>query len=121
MKKKERERISITVVYCVCTRRVAVVEEPVRSARHNDPVSLLCHFAIADQIEHKKHAMESSLSVPARQPTHRNAPSPTSPKFARGAGPHVDDYMRMEMDVKKRKEMEHRVSANVVRGHVSVV
>ena len=33
----------------------------------------------------------------------------TTPRFARGAGPHVDQYMRREMDEKRRKQMEHMV------------
>lgn len=33
----------------------------------------------------------------------------TTPQFARGAGPHVDQYMRREMDEKRRKQMEHMV------------
>ena len=34
----------------------------------------------------------------------------TTPRFARGAGPHVDQYMKREMDEKRRKQMEHMVS-----------
>lgn len=33
----------------------------------------------------------------------------TTPRFARGAGPHIDQYMRKEMDEKRRKRMEHMV------------
>ena len=34
----------------------------------------------------------------------------TTPRFARGAGPHVDQYMIREMNEKRRKQMEHMVS-----------
>ena len=33
----------------------------------------------------------------------------TTPRFARGAGPHVDQYMLQEMNEKRRKQMEHMV------------
>ena len=44
----------------------------------------------------------------------RNEPQATeihgsTPRFARGAGPHVDQYMLQEMNEKRRKQMEHMV------------
>ena len=72
---------------------------------------LPCHFT-ADQIEHKKQTMETFMLEAACQPAIAYPTSSTSPKFARGIGLHVDDYMKMEMEAKKRKEMEHRVSAD---------
>lgn len=36
----------------------------------------------------------------------------TTPRFARGAGPHVDQYMKREMDEKRRKQMENMVSGD---------
>ena len=70
---------------------------------------LLCHF-VADQIEPKRHVMETFVPGASLQPAKKYAPSSTSPKYARGIGPHVDDYMRMEMEARKIKEMEHQVS-----------
>lgn len=70
---------------------------------------VLCHF-VADQIELRKQ-METFLPEASLEPAVKHVLSSTSPKFARGAGPHVDDYMKMEMEAKKRKEKEHRVSA----------
>ena len=43
------------------------------------------------------------------EPQQHNHVYNTTPRFARGAGPHVDQYMRREMDEKRRKQMEHMV------------
>ena len=43
------------------------------------------------------------------KPQQHNDVYNTTPRFARGAGPHVDQYMRREMDEKRRKPMEHMV------------
>ena len=40
----------------------------------------------------------------------------TTPRFGRGAGPHVDQYMMKEVNEKRRKQMEHMVSGR--RGHL---
>jgi hypothetical protein len=44
------------------------------------------------------------------EPQQCNDAYDTTPRFARGAGPHVDQYMRKEMDEKRRKQMENMVS-----------
>ena len=67
---------------------------------------------VADQIELRKRTMETFFPEASLEPHVKHAlHSSNSPNFARGAGPHVDDYMKMEMEAKKRKEKEHRVSA----------
>ena len=43
-----------------------------------------------------------------------------TPRFARGAGPHVDRYMLQEMNEKRRKQMEHMVSGGGGRGTIWV-
>ena len=47
-----------------------------------------------------------------QQPQHQDTYN-TTPQFARGAGPHVDQYMRKEMDEKRRKQMENMVSGTI--------
>lgn len=52
----------------------------------------------------------NTMMSPRHHETQSTPLHSTTPRFARGAGPHVDQYMMEEMNEKRRKQMENMVS-----------
>ena len=94
------------------------------------------HYSLPPSLSSTAHQRYSSpphgaqTSGPERRQAARTVPSDKtygtgeescSPRFARGVGPHVDQYMLRERAEKRKRELEHKVSDKYSEDHLTWV
>lgn len=90
------------------TQNSSVVQEPHHMA--TEPPAMFSTAQLTTQ-----HLPQETASMPSSE---REGGGPggadlASPRYARGAGPHVNQYVLREKEEKRRKELEHVVSHSV--------